>query len=424
MKRLHLLTIVVLVFLMFQSSLLLSSSFAKGQGWEILDNIKPSSDSVEWHERGINTKPTDWISDGRWYNAHSRQILIKSENYIFATFQETFNWIAVNSSFEQEGWHSYDSFDAFRNHIIDDPGWWLIFSWNLPPEWMGILLNKTRAEAEIDTSTSTAHVEITTYITNVPGYFLDIAGQLLEIGIGGEKLPKPLFAGYDLTSIYIGDLEAFQLQEDYNPDGSHYTIRFRAPSNLMTQYKDTYSILLDVAPQYWGQPINKHHLINISMPSNTIIQSALPSEISKSSGNTVTFSLSDNYTYPESFKVMSGPPTKDFGQVFLENLGRWLTEPEIWVAIISAIALIYAAFRGKEILKRKKTYYRLYKSMVSIFDRYSLKYSKFYQEIENLSKSITKYFIDGQISDEQFDKLFARRDDLIARAQELNKAKK
>ena len=52
--------------------------------------------------------------------------------------------------------------------------------------------------------------------------------------------------------------------------------------------------------------------------------------------------------------MISGPPTKDFGQIFLENIGRWLTEPEIWVAIITAIALIYAAFRGKDIWKRKK----------------------------------------------------------------------
>jgi hypothetical protein len=61
--------------------------------------------------------------------------------------------------------------------------------------------------------------------------------------------------------------------------------------------------------------------------------------------------------------------------------------------------------------------------MVNIFDRYSLNYSKFYEEIENLSKSITKYFIEDQINDEQFDKLFARRDDLIDRAQKLSKKK-
>jgi hypothetical protein len=376
---------------------------------------------VEWHEIGTNYNPPTWISDKRWYNAYSRQILVKSENYIFATFYETFNWTAVNACFENEGWHAYDRFDDFRLHIINDPGRWLVFSWNMAPEWLGISLNSTKVEAELEPITFTAHVEITTYITNIPGYFLDTAGLLLDIGIGGEKLPKPLFAGYDLTSIYIGDLDAFQLQEDYRPDKSQYIIHFRAPSYLMSKYKDTYSLALGVAPQYWGQSIINQHLINVSMPSSTVVNEALPSEISTISGNTVTFSLGNNNVYPESFKVISGPPVKDFGQIFLENIGRWITEPEIWVAIITAVALIYAAFRGKDIWKRKKTYFRLYKSMVSTFDRYSLNYSKFYEEIENLTKSIIKYFIEDQINDEQFDKLFARRDDLIQRAQKLNK---
>jgi len=424
MKRIHCMIIIVFTFLIFYSFLLISSSFVKGKGWEILDSVNPSLDSVEWHEKGVHFEPPTWISDGRWYNAHSRYILVKSENYIFANFDEIFNWTAVNASFEKEGWHSYDRFDDFSSHIIDDPKWWLIFSWNLEPEWLGITSNRTKVEVELDPITLNAHVGITTYITNIPGYFLGIASRFIEKGIGSEKLPSPLFAGYDLTSIYIGDLEAFQLQEDYRQGGRQYIIQFRAPSNLMSQYMDTYSLELDVAPQFFGQSVNNHNLINISMPSNTIIKEAIPSEISTYSGNIVTFSLGENNTYPESFKVTSGPSTKDFGQVFIENIGRWLTEPEIWVAIISAIALIYAAFRGKDIWKRKKTYNRLYKSMINIFDRYSLNYSKFYEEIENLSKSITKFFIEDKISDEQFDKLFARSDDLIERVQKLNKINK
>jgi hypothetical protein len=396
----------------------------KNEGWEINDNITPHFDSLEWEEIGIKTGPTSWISDGRWYDAHSRQILVKSENYIFAHFHENFNWIAVNDSFEKEGWHPYDRFEDFRLDIIKNPKWWLIFSWNMDPDWLGISLNETKVEVELDPSTFTAHIEITTYITNIPGYILDIAERHMELGIGSEKLPKPLFVGYDLMSIYIGDIEVFQLQEDYRPDGSQFFIYFKAPSNLISQYEETYSFILDVAPKYWEQSTTNQHHINISMPYNTVIKNALPSEISTNKGNTVSFKLNEKNTYPESFKVISGPPTKDFGQIFMENVGRWLTEPEIWVAIITAIALIYAAFRGKDMLKRKKTYYRLYKSLVNIFDRYSLNSSKFNNELENLSKSITKYFIEDQINDEQFDKLFARRDDLIERVQKLNKKNK
>jgi len=414
---------IILIFLIFQSFSLIASSIVKSEGWEIIDNIIPHFDSIEWEEIGIKTGPPNWISDGRWYDAHSRQILVKSENYIFAHFHENFNWSAVNASFEKEGWHPYDRFEDFRLDIINNPEWWLIFSWNMDSDWLGISLNETKVEVELDPSTFTAHIEITTYITNIPGYILDIAERHMELGIGSEKLPKPLFVGYDLISIYIGDIEVFQLQEDYRPDGSQYIIHFTAPSNLISQYEETYSLVLDVAPQYWEQSTNNQHQINISMPSNTVIKDALPYEISTIKGNTASFKLNEKNTYPESFKVISGPPTKDFGQIFIENIGRWLTEPEIWVAIITAIALIYAAFCGKDMLKRKKTYYRLYKSMVNIFDRYSLNSSKFNQELENISKSITKYFIEDQINDEQFDKLFARRDDLIDRVQRLNKKK-
>ena len=422
MKRSYYIIILVFIFLIFNSFKLFSLSIAKSEDWETFDFVTPSSDSVEWQEEGINNKPPNWIADGRWYNAYSRQILVKSENYIFATFYENFNWTNVNAFFEEEGWHPYDNFEDFRLDIINNPKWWLIFSWNISPDWLGISLNRTKVEVELNDNTNTVHIEITTYITNIPGYFLDTANLMMEMGIGGEKLPKPLFAGYDLLSIYIGDVEAFQLQEDYRPDGSHYTFNLKAPSNLISQYKDTYSLALDVAPQYQGQSIGKKQIITISMPSNTIIKDVSPLGISTSSENIVTFNLSKNNIYPETYEVTSGPPTKDFGQIFLENIGRWITEPEIWAAIITAIALIYAAFRGKDILRRKKTYYRLYKSMVSIFDSKSLNYSKFIKEIENLSKSITKYFIEDKINDEQFDKLLARRDNLLERAQKIKKS--
>jgi len=62
---------------------------------------------------------------------------------------------------------------------------------------------------------------------------------------------------------------------------------------------------------------------------------------------------------------------------------------------------------------RQKTYYRLYKSMVNLYDHYSSDFQKFSREIENLSKSVSKYFIEGKINDDQFDKLLTRRDDLI-----------
>ena len=402
-----------------------SSTFSlttTNQSWEIFDRITPTSDTVEWFEEGAYPGPPSWISDGRWYNAHSRQILVKSGNYIFATFSETFNWTAVNESFEEEGWHIYPSFDEFRTHVSSDPAWWLLFSWNLPTDWLGISLNKTKVAIEFDAETFSAHIEISCHITNIPGYFMETFGRPAEIGIGGEKLPTPLFAGFDLATIYIGDFEALQFHDDYGLDHGFYRIYFKAPANLLSQHTDAYSLSLRVAPQYIGQIHDACRFINVSMPSDTEVQSASPSTIAIYSGNTVTFTLNEGDRYPDLFQVASGPPVREFTEIFLENLARWATEPEIWVAFGTAIAAFYAAFHGKRIWSRQKTYYRLYRSMVRIYDHYSSNPTKFHQETADLSKAITEYFIEGKINDDQFDKLLTRRDDLIERAEKLRES--
>ena len=396
-----------------------ASSSTTNQYWEIFDGITPTLDRIEWFEEGVHPGPPSWISDGRWYNAHSRQILVKSGNHIFATFSETFNWTAVNESFEKELWHIYPSFDDFETHVSNDPAWWLLFSWNIPTDWLGIALNRTKVVIEFDAESSTAHIEISCHITNIPGYFMETFGRPAEIGIGGEKLPRPFFAGFDLTAIYIGDFEALQFHDDYGADHGYYRIYFKAPANLLSQRMDTYSLSLRVSPQYIGQIHDPCRFINISMPSDTEVQSASPSNITIYSENTVTFTLNEGGRYPEAFRVTSGPPIKDFTEIFLENVGRWVTEPEIWVALGTAIAAFYAAFHGKRIWGRQKTYYRLYRSMVRIYDHYSSNLAKFHQEIADLSKSITNYFIEGKINDDQFDKLLTRRDDFIERAKKL-----
>jgi hypothetical protein len=409
-------------FLNYSSSPLISSAFslsANSQVWEIQDIITPTSDKIEWLEEGVHPGPPSWISDGEWYSAHSRQILVKSGNYIFATFYETFNWTAVNESFQNKGWHIYPSFDDFRSHVSNDPAWWLLYSWNMPTDWLGISLNRTKAVIEFDVETCTAHIEISCQITNIPGYFMETVGRPGEIGIGGEKLPTPLFAGFDLTTLYVGDFEALQLLDDYGPDHGYYRIYFKAPANLLSQYQDAYSLSLKVSPPNIGQIHNAHRLINISMPPDTEVTSTSPSDISTYAGNVATFNIGEGDRYPHSFQVTSGPPIKDFTQIILENISRWVTEPEIWVALGTAIAAMYATFHGKQIWNRQKTYYRLYRSMVNLYDHYSHDFPKFNQEIEELSKSTTKYFIEGKINDDQFDKLLTRRDDLLERAKRL-----
>ena len=385
------------------------------QGWEVLDIVTPTLDGVEWLEEGVHSEAPSWISDGGWHEAHSRQILVRSGNYIFATFSESFNWTAVNARLGKEGF-TYSSFDDFESHLHNDPNWWLGYSWGISGDWLGISLNRTRVVISCDPVTSAIFVEISCQINNIPGYFVDAAVSPREIGIAGEKLPKPLFAGFDLTAIYLGDLEILQLYEDYGPGYRHYKIHFKAPANLLSRSKETYSLSLGISPHCIGQIHDIFRSINISMPSDSEVITTSPSNISTHSDNIAMFGLSKGDRYPQSIHVTSGPPQKDLTEILLENVGRWATEPEIWVAIGTAIAAFYAIFHGRKMWGRQKTYYRLYKSMVNLYDHYSSDFQRFSREIENLSKSVSKYFIEGKINDDQFDKLLTRRDDLIDRA--------
>jgi hypothetical protein len=53
--------------------------------------------------------------------------------------------------------------------------------------------------------------------------------------------------------------------------------------------------------------------------------------------------------------------------------------------------------------------------MVTLYDLYSKDTQKFQQEMENISISIFKTLIDDKITDERFEKLLKRRDDLLGR---------
>ncbi len=57
--------------------------------------------------------------------------------------------------------------------------------------------------------------------------------------------------------------------------------------------------------------------------------------------------------------------------------------------------------------------------MVNLYDHYSSNYEKFNREMENLARSVSEYFIEGKISDEQFDKLLTRRDDFVERTRKM-----
>jgi len=57
--------------------------------------------------------------------------------------------------------------------------------------------------------------------------------------------------------------------------------------------------------------------------------------------------------------------------------------------------------------------------MVTLFDLYSDDLPRFHEEIEIVSKSIFKSIVEDRITDDQFERLLRRRDDLLKRADKL-----
>jgi enoyl reductase-like protein len=59
--------------------------------------------------------------------------------------------------------------------------------------------------------------------------------------------------------------------------------------------------------------------------------------------------------------------------------------------------------------------------MVTIYDMYSEDSAKFDREMDNVSRSSIKMLLNDRITDEQFEKLLKRRDDLIERLKKQQK---
>jgi len=284
------------------------------------------------------------------------------------------------------------------------------YSWQVDTNWLDIHSDEIKTSIFFNPDTSIVRINIWTHVTNFPAYLAQTRRRL-----------SPLLTAIDWKAIYLGKLETLQWDENYRAADTSYNIFLKAPANLLVESDDTYSFSLDVQPIYVGQVCDCEREISVLMPSDTEIKNTSPSNISTNLANKASFFFHENDRYPESFQVTSGPPIKDFVQIFVESAGRWITDPSAWLAFGTLAAALYTAFRGKQLWSRRRTYYRLYRSMVSLFDHYSDDFSKFDQEMENLSKSITGYFIEGKINDDQFDKLLTRRDDLIDRAKRLRK---
>jgi hypothetical protein len=100
----------------------------------------------------------------------------------------------------------------------------------------------------------------------------------------------------------------------------------------------------------------------------------------------------------------------------MDVVAAWSTTPAGWAAIASLLVLSFTALRGRRIYGRSRMYHRLYHSMVTLYDLYNRDYNRFNTEMENTSKTVFKMMVDDKITDEQFEKLLKRRDDLLERA--------
>lgn len=293
--------------------------------------------------------------------------------------------------------------------MTNNPGWWPDYSWKIGVAWITASSKTTLARVEFDSNTSRAYARTWFQIANIPGYLITRE----------ERRIAPLLEGFDISAISVSNIKVLQWVEDYVSDKVYYNVYIEAPAYLLSQSDDSCSVMLEFLPPYQHDVPNVEREIHIFMLPNTEVVSASPAYLSSHSGHAADFTLNIGDPYPKSLSVTSGPPKKDATQVILENLGLWAANPSTWVAFGTLIALAYTGFRGKRLWGRRKTYYRLYRSMVKIYDHYSNDFPKLHQEIDDLSKAITEYFVEDKITDDQFDKLLTRCDDLVERARKL-----
>lgn len=103
---------------------------------------------------------------------------------------------------------------------------------------------------------------------------------------------------------------------------------------------------------------------------------------------------------------------ESLSQVIGEAVSSWILDPRTYAAILTLVALGWIKFSSRKILESKQ---HLYRNIVSLYHQHTSDLLTFRQEIDKLTRFIFESFIVGRISDEQFENLFERRDDLLER---------
>lgn len=371
--------------------------------WYVHDVIEPSSEEVRWREQGATEEAKPSIAAGLWFGMSKRESLVSAGD-IFVSTYERLNWTRLAGALADVYNLRFANFNDFVQYLLVNRLWWLTVTWDMNPARYGIFANTTEVDYSFNEVNSEAKLWTSFHITRVPEYF-----------IGSERLETWL-VGFDLTPISIGNLKLYEFRQDSGINGSYYNLYFEAPANILAQHGGDFTWSLDITPSSRGQSVNMQQVIEINMPANTEVKETSPLNMSITpKDNTATFVLVQDDRYPPSFRVVSGPPAKSFSQIVWENTSLWILTPGGWATLVSLLVLGFGAVRGRRIWRRNRLYHHLYNSMVTIYDLHSTDVAKFNQEMANVSTSIFKVLIEDKITDDQFEKLLVRRDDLLKR---------
>lgn len=372
--------------------------------WYVHDVIDASLDEVKWTEEGGTTEAVAWITDGLWYAAWMRQSLV-GVNDIFVETYESFNWSRIKNIVDYYYGITFNTFYEFASFIENSPSQWLDISWQIDTEWYGVHPNTTKIKYSFNETTANAEIWTWFHITRIPEYF------------AGEGRMENWLTGFDLTPVSTGNLKMWEFHKKWSISGVWYSLGFKALASILSQHLTNYTLTINFLPEYQGRNNNIQRVIDINMPANSDVKEATPSNMCIINGNTATFVIGKDEKYPSAFTVISGPPTKSLSQTLWEGASLWLFTPGGWATMASITVLSFTALRGRRILNRNKLYHRLYKSIVTIYDMYVGDTLKFHQEMDKLSRSIFTMLVQDRITEEQFEKLLQRRDDLIKRTQ-------
>jgi hypothetical protein len=345
---------------------------------------------VEWSEQWYNPTPHWLIADGFWFEFHQREYLINPQD-LFVELYETFNWSRVN-----EVYLGYNNWTQFDENLTEDPLRWIGWSWNLDPRRYGISANRTVIDATLEDGF--ASVTVWCHITHVAEYLIG-----WDLGIGDL---------FDLPSISLGKIETYEYLSDSTASERSIYIHFSAPSTILQEQGDVCTAKIHIAPREQNKPSDCDREIQLVLPSSTMVVTAearpqwgISPELSQ---NTAIFRIQQGELLPEFLSAESRVPER----TILDLLADIRT---ILYIIATLLVVLPSSVQGLRMIRRRRTYNRLLRLMVNLYNEHRASPDAFAQEMQDLTESIFATFIDARLTDDQLDKLLHRRDDLLTR---------